>query len=482
MDRVKALLRCEWTDYRRRLLRPGNPGAGYQGLIVLVAVLGFMKYLRFLGSTTIAVEHGQMLQYGWLWTGLFVTWLHPLWNDVRTERFRRRLFQPLSRQEMFLVKLGTLLMPPSAWVVIIGSLAAFYPLVAVPHPVAGGVAVSFWLVAAFLTGVTLAQWLQTTWGRRLLFTGLAVTGTAGAIYWLKNGNLFAFASGWLANLPGKLVVEAAASRHPWWAVAKLTGWGLVAYGLAFWSFGFSLKTQTRRRSKQSRAFGWFQRMGRLGGLVAKEFRYFYRLADTYLGLLAAGLATLLLTVLKTPAPKLLQIAILIVFYLNANVAFNSFGLDRKPGLARYRLAPVSGKAILLAKNLGFVSVTGIQVTPLLFVAVLRQGLAGFSWGLLEALVLALAFLALGNWKSVARPYPLHFFRFAADPFIIEAIGGLFVASLPGILLMAVFHFDQSVIGWKVPALLAVCGTGYWGSLIGCGRLFEKKLKTAGFFH
>ncbi len=65
-----------------------------------------------------------------------------------------------------------------------------------------------------------------------------------------------------------------------------------------------------------------------------------------------------------------------------------FGLDLPWGLARYRVLPLRGYQILLAKDLAFLCVAAVLVAPLAFL----PGLAG-----------ALVALAVGHHASVLQP-------------------------------------------------------------------------------
>src|SRR6185503_1991000 len=111
----------------------------------------------------------------------------------------------------------------------------------------------------------------------------------------------------------------------------------------------SLQVAPRSRSQKVTIFNSLRIPGPAGALAAKDFRYFRRLLDPYLGVLAAALGCLYLASAQFPSTGLLLLFILIVFLPSSPLAFDSFGLDNRAGLDRIKLLPVTGKTVLLSK-------------------------------------------------------------------------------------------------------------------------------------
>jgi len=115
-----------------------------------------------------------------------------------------------------------------------------------------------------------------------------------------------------------------------------------------------------------------------------------------------------------------------------------FGLDGPAGLTRYRLSPMRGWSILLAKGIAF----------LLLVAVLTAGL-----DMLTGMTAGLAALAIGHHGSVRTPVPQQRWRFTG--------GTLFPTGLVQVVVM----FGVGVGTHRAGVLyLALSAAGYAASL------------------
>ena len=181
-------------------------------------------------------------------------------------------------------------------------------------------------------------------------------------------------------------------------------------------------------------FNSFRIPGPVGGLAAKDFRYFRRLLDPYLGVLAAALGSFYLVTADVASAGLFQVFLLGVFVLNAAPAFNSFGLDNRAGMDRLKLMPVTGKTILLSKNLAFLMIVGVQIAPLILLGSWRLGLLIGAIGIVEAASMAAMYMAWGNWMSVNYPFKMQFFQFSSsNGQVLEAIAGIMFGSLPGMI-------------------------------------------------
>jgi len=156
--------------------------------------------------------------------------------------------------------------------------------------------------------------------------------------------------------------------------------------------------------------------GRWGGLVQKNLRQMLSVLDCYAALvLAVGGAVYRLAGAKADPDAFLILALVVVIALST-YAQALFGLDLPWGIARYRVLPLRGVEILLAKDVAFLLVAVVLVAPLALV----PGLAG-----------TLIALAVGHHASVLRPLPQMRWRFTGGTlwpsgsfqvFLLVAIG------------------------------------------------------------
>jgi hypothetical protein len=189
-----------------------------------------------------------------------------------------------------------------------------------------------------------------------------------------------------------------------------TGGGFLALAVVAQTIGV-LGTRLITRVPALDLLRWIPRFpGQWGGLVSKDLRQMLRVLDFYLALLlsVAGIAYRLLAP-KVDADALPVLAIMVVLALST-YGQCLFGLDWPQGWTRYRLLPLRGWQVLLAKDTAFV----------LLAMLLAGGLdpvAGFA--------AALAALAVGHHASVYTPVPQKRWRFTGGTLLPT---GLFQAT------------------------------------------------------
>lgn len=474
MDRVRLLIGFEWRAYWRRVSRAGL--RSNQGIILLLSLLIAFKYVQVLRVAAANVANGNSRLLLQLLAAIFLIWLYPVAANRRdTMASRKWMHLPLSLGERFIIRSISILIPPSAWLLIAGSFAVFYPLAQARNPVAATVAGLLFIAMAWLTGLSIAHLLNNASWRKLLWVAAIATLLVVGVYVIKGGRAENLLSSQF--FPTRLVVDAAMESQGsaiLTLLGILAGLTIAAGSAAMWSFKSSLLSVTHAGGRKI-LLSSLVLPGRLGGLIVKDFSYFRRLLDTYLGLAAAMLASLYLVVASDPSTGVFWSLIVIVFLANAAVPFNSFGLDNRSGLDRYALLPLNGIAILLSKNLAYLMIIGVQLFPILVLAGWRLGVSASVIGLLEAAALATSYLAWGNWMSVNNPLKMQFYRFAnSGAALVDEMGGMIFGSLPGIAMIYLLN-RQGASGFGGIALILLLSGGlYVASLARFGSQFGQK--------
>jgi hypothetical protein len=474
VDRIIAISRCQWRAYWRRFSRAGHLNAGNQGILLILSVLALTRYLQALHTAALDLPQGKTRVFDSLLAGIFLVWMFPLARGARTSFSTRKLLHlPLTLKELFGIRLITLLIPPYSWIILGGSLAICYPIARAENPVAGVVAALLFIVISALTGLTVAHLLSISVFRKLFLGALVFSGLV--IFYLVAkpgpGRSISFSS----MLQSALVTRAAIGPRAWIAVAELAAWAIVAFFAALWSFKKSLEVTPKRRSQKIIIFDSFRIPGPAGGLAAKDFRYFRRLLDPYLGVLAAAVGCFYLITAEIASAGFVQIFLLAVFVPNASLAFNLFGLDNRSGMDRLKLMPVTGKTILLSKNLAFLMIVGVQLMPLILLAGWRLGPLMVAICILEALATAAMYMTWGNWMSVNHPIKMHFFQFSPpNGLVMEAMAGIIFGSLPGMIGIYLLHIDGWRSVWKVSVVILLSGVSYFVSVRHIGNRFHQK--------
>jgi hypothetical protein len=175
---------------------------------------------------------------------------------------------------------------------------------------------------------------------------------------------------------------------PWlnpmtWAVAAFALWRGVSLGLgllaaAVFLVGFLAPSFSVQG--QGRASGLLPRLpSPLGELVRKNLRGLTRTLDFYCALIVGG-AALGYRIAGLLPPDAFLPGTLMTLLAISTCAQTLFGLDGRAGMTRYRLLPLRGWQIILAKDLAFIAITVLLTAAL-------APLAGFA-GSLAALALA----------------------------------------------------------------------------------------------
>ncbi len=188
--------------------------------------------------------------------------------------------------------------------------------------------------------------------------------------------------------------------------------------------------------------------GAIGGLIRKDMRQLLSLLDPYVALaLSVGGAAFRISGKATDPVAFPMLGILVALALST-YAQSLFGLDLRSGMTRYRLLPLRGWQILLAKDISFMAVLVVLLLPL-------DPLPGITLGLVA--------LALGHHSSLFLRIPQQRWRFTGGRLLpvgaLQAIGGVAIG------------FAEMQRG---PAVLGVVFVLFTASLFWYGRCWDRR--------
>lgn len=175
---------------------------------------------------------------------------------------------------------------------------------------------------------------------------------------------------------------------PWlnpvtWLVAAFALWRRVSVGMAALVSGvFALGFLAPWRRAASR--GGILRIaprfpGALGSLVRKDLRGLLTTLDFYCALVPAVAAIAYRAAGLLPKEAFLWGTLLVLLALSTP-AQTLFGLDGRAGLTRYRLLPMAGWKVLLAKDIAFLLAAVVLTAALVPAAGLAGALAALAFG------------------------------------------------------------------------------------------------------
>lgn len=472
MDRIAAVLQVQWRAYWRRFQRAGNLTTNNAGVWILVGGMGIFKYFQQLPGVGGQLARGETTRYQMLLVGVFLVWMLPVLGESwRSISSRGLMHTPLSSRELFFIRLGSIFVSPASWIIAACSLALVYPLAKAAPPLTGIIALFVFMLFSLATSLTIAHVLGHAHMRRLLL-GLIVVLSAGVgVLWLAKGKGITGSFAWW---PTTLAARAAVAANAQVPLAALTVIMSAAFALALWTFTRSLQFAGGRRSQRFTLLGRVEFPGRLGGLVKKDLRYFTRLLDLYLALPVVILFVNYFVWTLDPLPTVFRVVLVVLFLTCLSTAGNVFGLDTPLGLDRYSLFPLSGRDILLSKNLAFALVFAILGAAILPFALWRFGVRITVLGVVELMLLILAYASWGNWMSVRDPYKMQFYRFSAGGSIADALMGLLFGSLPGVIMIYLLYQENSRASWVIVPLTASYLVLYYFSVTRSGRRFEER--------
>ena len=186
--------------------------------------------------------------------------------------------------------------------------------------------------------------------------------------------------------------------------------------------------------------------GRLGALVRNNLRQMLSVLDFYLALLLSAGGTAYRLLSRHTDPAAFPILAFLVALALSTYAQSLFGLDRGGGVTRYRLLPLRGWEILLAKDIAYLAVLLLLVLPF-------SPVAGFTFGM--------AALAIGHHTSVYARLPQQRWRFTGGRVMVGALQ---------VVAGAILGFAAEQHGGAVLSLTALA---WWVSLFWYGRFWER---------
>lgn len=472
MDRITFILGFQWRAYWRRVQRPKHLTTNNAGVWILFGGIGVLKYLQQLPVVAAQLARNETARYETLLMALFLVWMFSVMAESRRSITSQALLHtPLTSLELFWIRLGSVFISPAPWVIAACSLALCYPLSKATHPATGIVGLLLFILFALAMGLTIAHVLSSANIRKLLLVAVVVASAVLGGVWLAQRRVPISDFAWR---PNHLAASAAVAPEPSGPLAALAVMMVVAFVLALWSFTTSLRGVQSRRSQRLTIAGVIEFPGRLGGLIKKDLRYFIRLLDFYFALPIVILFISYLAWSPEPSASVFSAVILILFLPCISVASNYFGLDSPQGLDRYALFPLSGRQLLLSKNLAFALLFIVSFIAILPFVLWRFGVGVAAFGFIELVLVVLAYSSWGNWMSVRAPYKMQFYRFSAGGSPADVLLGLLFGSLPGVILVLLLYRENSGLPWFIVLMMALYLGLYYLSITTSGRRFEER--------
>jgi len=241
-------------------------------------------------------------------------------------------------------------------------------------------------------------------------------------------------------------------------VALIIAWrtGRLSEGLTFLGFALVVRASSvlgKQLANRQRHFHLLRYIpqfpGAIGGLIRKDIRQLLSLLDPYVALaLSVGGAAFRISGRNTDPMAFPMLGILVTLAIST-YAQSLFGLDLRSGMTRYRLLPLRGWQVLLAKDIAFMVVLLVLLLPL-------DPVPGITFGL--------AALAIGHHSSVFLRIPQQRWRFTGGRLLpvgaLQLFGGVAIG------------FAETQRG---PIVLALAAVLFVASLFWYGHCWDRRM-------
>jgi hypothetical protein len=235
-----------------------------------------------------------------------------------------------------------------------------------------------------------------------------------------------------------------------WIIVALALWRRASIGIAVLAAGvtaavFLIPAPSAKGGSPWRRLPSFPRP--FNQLIRKNIRETLSTLDFFCGALISITAILWRIAGTLPADALFPLTAIAMLAIST-CALSQFGLDGAAGLTRYRLMPVRGWHLLIAKDAAFLLVASLLTAPL-----------SFSGGLAAALVA----LAIGHRTSVRTPRPQTRWRFQTGPSLGDAMAQIIPMTMAG-----------AGAVYSSPLILLPCAAAWAGSTWWFGREIDRR--------
>lgn len=241
---------------------------------------------------------------------------------------------------------------------------------------------------------------------------------------------------------------------PWlspmtWIVLALLLWKRASLGLAALAAGVVVAgfVLPSGASPAASPWRWVPRFPRpLNQMIRNNLREMLSTLDFCCGALIAVAALLWRAAGLLPSAAFFPLTVIAMLSVST-CALTLFGLDGQAGMTRYRLLPLRGWQILIAKDAAYLTIALLLALPL---------------SLPGALAAALAGLAAGHRTSLRAPQPQLRWRFQTGPSFSEALAQIVPMVMAG-----------AAVVYATPWALAVCVVAWAVSTWWYGREIDR---------
>lgn len=214
-------------------------------------------------------------------------------------------------------------------------------------------------------------------------------------------------------------------------------------------------------------------------LLVKDLRILSKSLEPYLGLLILMQYLHYLAYTLFPHPLALLGGCFAISAIFCPVALNSFGLESQANLLRYDILPLSGRRLLVSKNVAGILMMGILLVPMVVLGGFKSGFLSSILGILLSLDVLLMFMLFGNATSVRFPErtrPYHFTSLSLEAGIVRMVVVYFLCYLPGMVIILAARRNPLLALVLGLAGLFPLAFAHWRRIAPLGKILEVRVR------
>lgn len=168
---------------------------------------------------------------------------------------------------------------------------------------------------------------------------------------------------------------------------------------------------------------------RFGELVKNNLIHFSRFWHVYVGFAVSIYYSILLIEEPKVNYAAINLLIIIVTVINADLVFNYFGYETQSSIERYLISPIRPRTVIITKLISFLLALFLQfLIPVLIILLGISFLEGVIFGL-KVMVISVPYMISGTYFSIKFPVSNRYLKMPPDNALLFYALGLFFCSL-----------------------------------------------------
>ena len=431
-------------NYWKALLAGNNKSIFYL-LCILPLLLLMHRYSLVLQKANASLTQGDVSSYGILFLINFLIWFVPVSeSQYIITRIKEHLYFPLKFKDIYLSNFLSVFLFPASFLAIGVFLSVFYSLLFASFPGKRLIVLVLFNILAILANLSILHLLQNKLFRKIA-VGILFFFTIYAALLNKSPDQLLSLGEHLLNLIASRLLDA--NEHYTTTVIAALVCVLFLFATSCLSLKINLSSGHNKLFRIKSPIYLLHIPVKYGSLGKNNIIHLSRFWRVYVGI-AISLYFAFFIYKNDELPYgALNLALILIASLNAELVFNCFGSETESSIERYMLFPIKPSTILIIKNLSFSLIFLSQVSFLFLIALMQISLISSAIILLKTLTILIAYLVFGNYLSIKFPTFDHNYPVTTNP-ITLFLYYIFAITFSSVLIVFPEVITENLV-WKV---------------------------------